>query len=152
MPKQTVYIESSIPSFYFSTRTSAKSVAWRQITRSWWHDQGPHFDLVTSGTVHAELLRAPGEKATQLMSLLSKVRLLEEMPEIAAAVKQYMKHKLTPSSPEGRGRNDRRVFRECEAIRVERRTSADEAVAPQVIAKIKVRSCSLHMAPAKTAA
>lgn len=96
----TVYIESSIPSFYFSTRTSAKSVAWRQITRSWWHDQSPHFELVTSGTVKDELSTSPGEKSRLLMDLVSSIRVLEFSPMISVIAEQYVRNKLTPRSPD----------------------------------------------------
>lgn len=64
MPR--VYIETTIPSFYFETRTATKIVAWRQITREWWTRHRRRYDLVTSALVLDELSLAAGGMATAL--------------------------------------------------------------------------------------
>ncbi len=40
-----VYLETTIPSAYASTRTDPSSVHRRELTRAWWGDQGPRYDL-----------------------------------------------------------------------------------------------------------
>jgi len=36
--RQTIYIETSIPSFYYEDRSDAAAVARREWTRQWWDD------------------------------------------------------------------------------------------------------------------
>lgn len=51
----TVYIETSIPSFYYTLRTDPESVARMQWTRQWWQEYADKSSLVTSATVIEEL-------------------------------------------------------------------------------------------------
>jgi hypothetical protein len=53
--KQTVYIETSIPSFFYETRKNAKFVAMRQWTRDWWKQETSNYRCVTSDAVINEL-------------------------------------------------------------------------------------------------
>jgi hypothetical protein len=46
MPKQKVYIETSIPSFYYEIRTEPEMVARRMWTREWWDEQRPYLELL----------------------------------------------------------------------------------------------------------
>jgi hypothetical protein len=50
-----VYIETSIPSFYFEPRTEPEMVARRLWTRHWWDTARTAFALVTSLAVVEEL-------------------------------------------------------------------------------------------------
>jgi len=52
---KTVYIETSIFSFFYDERTSADVVAMRQWTRDWWTRKRNQFELVTSTPVLIEL-------------------------------------------------------------------------------------------------
>ena len=81
---RTVYVETTIPSFYFSSRRSAQAVAWRKQTRAWWKAQSNGFRLVTSIVVIQELNKAPG-------------RMAAEVERIAA---YYIQHRLMPSTAE----------------------------------------------------
>lgn len=44
---QTVYIETSIPSFYYTLRTDAESIARMHWTRQWWKEYSTKFTLTT---------------------------------------------------------------------------------------------------------
>jgi hypothetical protein len=50
-----VYIETSIPSFYFESRLAPEMVARRDWTQQWWNNAGESYDLVTSAAVIAGL-------------------------------------------------------------------------------------------------
>lgn len=50
-----VYVETTIPSFYFEMRTEPEIVARRNWTRQWWDDHRDGFELVTSAAVIEEL-------------------------------------------------------------------------------------------------
>lgn len=55
MDKPRVYVETSIPSFYFEPRSDPESVARRHWTRQWWEVAPDHYGLVTSAAVMEEL-------------------------------------------------------------------------------------------------
>ena len=53
--KRRVYIETSIPGFYYEIRTESEMAARRDWTREWWDQQRYHYELVTSLAVIEEL-------------------------------------------------------------------------------------------------
>jgi hypothetical protein len=53
--KPSVYIETSIPSFYYEIRTEPDMVARRAWTREWWHEHLVDYDAYTSEAVIEEL-------------------------------------------------------------------------------------------------
>lgn len=48
MMKKLIYIETSVPSFYFEVRAEPEMVARRNWTRQWWDSQRYYYQLVTS--------------------------------------------------------------------------------------------------------
>jgi hypothetical protein len=46
--KKRVYIETSIPSFYYENRTDAAAVARREWTHQWWDNHRNAYELVSS--------------------------------------------------------------------------------------------------------
>ncbi|MFG0285996.1 MAG: hypothetical protein ACF8R7_16385 [Phycisphaerales bacterium JB039] len=76
----SVYIETTIPSFYFETRRSATVASWREETRRWWREDAPRYDLVTSALVVKELELAPAPKRASALQLLSPVPRLGPLP------------------------------------------------------------------------
>jgi len=49
--KRTVYIETTIPSFYYSDRTEQDMVVVKDWTREWWSAESPNYELVSSVAV-----------------------------------------------------------------------------------------------------
>lgn len=96
-----VYIETTIPSFYFETRKSLECVVRRRWTRLWWDDHRDQFDLATSIAVRAELSDAnyPKEKREKALALLDELPLLEVTDEIAVVAETYVKQLLMPQQP-----------------------------------------------------
>jgi predicted nucleic acid-binding protein len=100
MPKPRVYVETTIPNFYYETRTQPELVARREWTREWWSDAAQRYELVTSFTVFAELSRGrPADLVRLRMELLSGIPLLLSYPKISKTVQTYLRHKLMPSKP-----------------------------------------------------
>lgn len=97
----TVYIETTIPSFYFETRTSPGVVAWRDATRQWWDRHRHRYTLFTSESVLAELRRAPASKATNALDLLKDVIVLDDPPGLDEIVRYYSEHRLLSAGAEG---------------------------------------------------
>jgi len=97
----SVYIETTIPSFYFETRKSATVVSWREATRRWWDSYRARYELVTSRLVLDELSLAPPAKAQSTMALLADVPLIGALPGLEDVIEFYFKHQLMPRGAEG---------------------------------------------------
>jgi hypothetical protein len=99
--KQKVYIETTIPSFYYETRTEPEMVAMREWTQDWWNNQLHHYDLVTSIPVIEELENGdhPSKQAT--LELISKLPILPIHEEIEEIVEEYVTHYIMPDDPKG---------------------------------------------------
>ncbi|MBI4178642.1 type II toxin-antitoxin system VapC family toxin [bacterium] len=97
----SVYIETTIFSFYHDGRTSPAVVAMRGWTREWWDRHRRKYDLVTSTAVLAELEtgRLPHKlNALTMARRLPAIPVGEEMEEI---VEVYIRHKVMPEDPLG---------------------------------------------------
>jgi hypothetical protein len=80
--QQTIYIETSIPSFYYEDRSDAAAVARREWTRKWWDDQRHHFELFSSHAVLDELKKGEYAKQADCLLLLDDVPFLRIESEI----------------------------------------------------------------------
>lgn len=98
--KKRIYIETSIPSFYFEVRKSAEMVARRDWTRLWWNTIS-EFDAVTSDAVRYELERGDFPGRMEALSLISTLPTVDVDDEIKDIVSSYVQHKLMPSDPLG---------------------------------------------------
>lgn len=94
----SVYIETTIPSFYHSTRKAIQALAWRAQTRTWWDRHSAKYDLCTSEAVIGELSNAPAERAAPRLRLLDGMRVLPPDPEVERIAAFYAKHKLMPQA------------------------------------------------------
>ncbi len=93
----SVYIETTIPSYYTETRRTPQVLAWREITREWWDN----YRLCTSRFVLAELLDAPPPKSRRAMDLLRHVSVLDEPKELAAVADYYITQRAMPAEAGG---------------------------------------------------
>ncbi len=99
--RQTIYIETSIPSFYYEDRSDAAAVARREWTRQWWDNNRDVYDLVSSTAVIDELKDGKYAKKDNCLSLLDDIPLLVIEPEVSKITTTYLKHKLMPNEPTG---------------------------------------------------
>lgn len=99
---RTIYIETTIPSFYYEVRDEPEMIARRNWTRQWWDEIGRRdFDLVTSQAVIDELSRGrfPGkDDALKLVDDLELLPIVEDIEEIVAI---YISHCLMPTDAVG---------------------------------------------------
>ena len=96
--KRRVYIETSIPSFYHTTRTDPKIVGQRETTRRWWATERQWYELSTSLPVLTELQGGNYPSREQAIQLLVGIPLLEVIPIIDDIVMVYAQQKLMPSN------------------------------------------------------
>lgn len=94
----SAYIETTIPSFYHSTRGSIQAVAWRAQTRTWWDRHRFRYDLYTSDAVFAELRNAPAGRAEPRLQMLAEAHVLAPSPDVERIAAYYISHRLMPGS------------------------------------------------------
>ncbi|HUF74195.1 MAG TPA: type II toxin-antitoxin system VapC family toxin [Gammaproteobacteria bacterium] len=101
MPKPRVYVETTIPSFYYESRTATDIVARRDWTRQWWDDASERYALVTSAAVLDELAGGSAERSEKRLALVRELPLLPIAPAITEIVEAYISHKVMPADPAG---------------------------------------------------
>jgi hypothetical protein len=99
-----IYVETTIPSFYYETREAAVHQARRQWTREWWGLVRQEL-LVTSQPVLSELKRAPEPKRSNALALLAPLPILEPTPMVEKLMVEYLKHRLMPRDAAGDARH-----------------------------------------------
>jgi len=92
-----IYIETSIPSFYFETRTGVQLEARREWTREWWEVAKWSDALVTSPVVIAELEETPDQaKRKDMLELINDLPRLLYTDEIDMIAEVYLRNKIMP--------------------------------------------------------
>lgn len=99
--KPTVYIETTIPSFYWETRTDSESVAMKDWTREWWDGPRMLCDCWTSVAVVEELETGDHPEKEQKLDLLEQALLLEINDEIREIAQVYIDNYLMPKDVAG---------------------------------------------------
>jgi predicted nucleic acid-binding protein len=99
MPKPRVYVETTIPNFYYDLRDSAAVTMRRKITRRWWEDAADLYELVTGNIVIDELSRGRSTRVPLRVKLLEEIPKIPFIPPVAEIVRTYIAHKLMPANP-----------------------------------------------------
>ena len=96
-----VYIETSIPSFYYETRPEPEMVARRNWTRDWWDHYARKYELVVSDPVLDELERGVYPNQKQALKLIGDLPFLTVNAEVIEIAQVYIAHKTMPKDPTG---------------------------------------------------
>ena len=99
--KKRVYIETSIPSFYFETRMEPEMVAMRNWTRDWWEHHARRYELVTSEAVFEELNEGKYSTKEEALILIEDLPTLEVDKAVIEIVNAYVANKAMPRNPRG---------------------------------------------------
>jgi predicted nucleic acid-binding protein len=99
--KPKVYIETSIPSFYYEERPEPDMVARKLWTRQWWEQSGSYYSLVTSVAVLDELRQGTYPNKTAVLDLVNTLPLIPVTQEIVEIVQTYIQHHVMPQDPVG---------------------------------------------------
>jgi len=96
-----IYIETTIPSFYFETRRNVECLSRRNWTRRWWDDHRHEHQLVTSLVVRDELrdVKYPETKRRKALALLDELPVLDLNARIDEIVETYVENLLVPQQP-----------------------------------------------------
>ena len=98
---QTVYIETTIPSFYHTRRKDAKSIARQKWTREWWTQFQPSCELFSSAATILELEKGSTEETEKRLSLLHGLELLDIIDEVERIAGIYIDRLVMPDDPGG---------------------------------------------------
>jgi predicted nucleic acid-binding protein len=101
MRNPTVYIETSIPSFYHEMRQEPAMQARREWTRQWWSRAHGSYELFTSEAVLDELGRGEYPTKPDCLSLVQSLPVLPIDAATADIVAAYLRHRLMPRDPAG---------------------------------------------------
>lgn len=96
-----IYIETSIPSFYYSTRSESDMIARRNWTRSWWQHASQKRRIVSSAAVVEELRRGNYPGQDDCVAFAKRLPLLPIEPIIERIVQRYIENHVMPSDPTG---------------------------------------------------
>jgi len=96
-----IYIETSIPSFYFTERSSIEATARKNWTRQWWKEYSSQFTLFTSTAVMSELLRGNSQSTKDRVNLIKELELLQITDEVEEITAVYIEKKVMPNDPAG---------------------------------------------------
>jgi hypothetical protein len=99
--RRKIYIETTIPSFYYEARTEPDMVARREWTRQWWTIGRKEFELVTSVAVIDELGQGDFPAQGDCLALLEGLPVLAVEPAILEIVESYISHHVMPNDPVG---------------------------------------------------
>lgn len=101
MANPRVYVETTIPSFYYTTRAGVAARARQAWTRRWWEIASSHYELLTSDAVVSELEDGDYPSREAALALVRSLPLLEIEPAVAEIVDAYVRHRLMPADPTG---------------------------------------------------
>ncbi len=99
--KKKVYIETTIPSFYYEIRKEPEMIARRNWSREWWDNYKDYYIIATSEPVLDELSRGDYPNKDNIISLLENIELLSVEDEIIEIVETYIRYKVMPNDPVG---------------------------------------------------
>jgi hypothetical protein len=99
----TVYLDATIPSFYFEDRPGTVMQAWREITVEFWDYARNRYELLVSDETVRELQETgyPEDKRHKCLELVSGLRRLAVTREVAELAAYYVLERLMPADDLG---------------------------------------------------
>jgi predicted nucleic acid-binding protein len=94
-----IYIETTIPSAYYTSRSSAEMVEKRIRTRKWWSEAASTCELVSSPVVFRELARGKSSHVPARLALLLDLTMLEVTSDANRIAKIYVERRIMPANP-----------------------------------------------------
>jgi len=96
--KESIYIETTIPSLYVARPSPRLIETWRQqLTKIWWDNHRQEFDLVCSQSVLDECGRGDDEMVAQRLEILRDLPLLDLNEEVEIAAEALLRGGILPA-------------------------------------------------------
>lgn len=99
--KKRIYIDTSIPSAYYTLRTDEGSLARQRVTQQWWDQYADLFILTSSPAVIEELNDGKSEKTRDRIALVENLEILPITAEILQITQIYIDRLIMPQDPAG---------------------------------------------------
>ena len=99
--QKRIYIETTIPSSYYTLRTDDVSLARQKLTRQWWDEYASLFILTSSTAVETELRLGTGKTTQDRLALLAGVEIYVPTIEILQITQIYIDRSIMPKGPQG---------------------------------------------------
>jgi hypothetical protein len=99
--KESVYIETSIFSFYYDERPDPSIRVRREWTIEWWKNCSSNYVFITSTAVFDELSKGNKLHKSQALGLAMTLPAIVPTDEIAEIVQIYAVHHVMPKDPMG---------------------------------------------------
>jgi hypothetical protein len=95
--KPTVYLETTVPSYYVARPSRDVIIlAHQEITRDWWEHRLPLFDVYISPVVLEEASQGDAEQVRRRLECLAKFPILKATPETERLAEVYMRELNLP--------------------------------------------------------
>lgn len=94
--KEKVYLDSTVPSYYFDRRESLK--AFTEVTRKWWSEMASYYELYIADAVLQELNSGNYPRKREIIELVSTIPLLPLTPDLEQVVEFYITNYVMPRS------------------------------------------------------
>ena len=99
--QKRIYIETTIPSSYYTSRTDEESLIRQKLTRQWWGEYADVFTLTSSTAVIDELEAGSTEVTLDRLALLDGIKIFDPTVEIVHIAQVYMEKLIMPQEPQG---------------------------------------------------
>ena len=99
--QKRIYIETTIPSSYYTLRTDEESLIRQKLTRQWWNEYADIFTLTSSSAVETELRLGTGKVTQDRLALLGNVEIYVSTIEILQIAQIYIDRLIMPKEPQG---------------------------------------------------
>ena len=99
--QKRIYIETTIPSSYYTLRTDSESLIRQKLTRQWWDEYANQFILTSSTAVIQELRRGSEQITQKRISLLEGIELFDPTVRISQIAQVYIDRLIMPQEPQG---------------------------------------------------
>jgi predicted nucleic acid-binding protein len=97
--KRSVYIDSTIPSYYFDERESLKTFV--EITKKWWEEERNKFDIFTSEETLNELNEGNYPNKIKVIEFAAELPLLPPDENIIEIAETYLENYMMPQVLKG---------------------------------------------------
>ena len=94
--KEKVYLDTTIPSYYFDQRESLASYI--DVTKKWWNEMAGDYDVFLSDAVLQELNEGDYPRKKDIMRFVSSIPLLPIVDDIEQIVEFYISNYVMPQT------------------------------------------------------
>ena len=99
--QKRIYIETTIPSSYYTLRTDEESIFRQKLTRQWWDEYAELFILTSSTAVVEELEQGSRQVTLDRLALLEGIEMFEPTVESVQIAQIYIERLIMPQKPQG---------------------------------------------------